>query len=143
MSITGLESKIDTALMARLASLTLSPVRRVAWPGADFTPGSGEIYLEPNVIPNTTTQASLGYDGVNRHQGLFQISVWSPLATSTIPALEVASAVMAHFKRGTVLTFEGITLRINQPPSRAPALTDGAWRQIPVTIPYFTDNPNP
>ena len=143
MSITGLESKIDNALMARLAGLTLSPVRRVAWPGTDFTPNSGEIYLAPTVLPNTTTQASLGYDGVNRHQGLFQVSVWSPLASPMIPALEVASAVAAHFKRGTVLTFEGITVRVSAPPSRAPAIPDGAWRQIPITIPYLTDNPNP
>ncbi|MGP9819186.1 DUF4128 domain-containing protein [Salinarimonas sp. NSM] len=143
MAATTVEAIIEEALNARLAALTLSPARPVAWPGVGFTPAPGAIYLEPRFLPNTAAQITLGDSGLNRHFGLYQVSVYGPAAGSHIALREIAGLVGAHFRRGLSLTRSGLTVRIDRPPSTGPSLTESALTMIPVTVSWFCDAANP
>lgn len=143
MAITTVEAKIADALLTYLGTLTLSQALPIAMPNVDFTPPAGGKYLSAAHLPNATSQVTLGDNGFNRHIGLLQVSVVWPQNAGDIEPKEIAGQVVAHFKRGTVISHDGITLRIVQPPSVAPAIPDPPGYQIPVTIPYMIDAANP
>lgn len=139
---TGIEARITEALHTRLAALTLSPTMSVAWPDIDFTPPAAG-YLRPTHVPNTVRQATLGSAGKNRYRGIYQVSVfWQRNAGELVPR-EKADLVAAHFKRGTVLTNGGLSIRIYAPPVVAQTMQDGAYTHTPVTIRYQVDADNP
>lgn len=145
------ESAIVEVLNARLASITFpagaapwrgasfSSSADIAWPGSPFTPAAGKAYLEANRIPNTTLTRALGAGDAKRRQGLFQVSVWWPVSAlgGDLAPVRIAGRVVEHFGQGTVLRHaSGLTVRIDQHPSIAAPLTDGPYRQFPVTVPY-------
>lgn len=139
---TYVETSIVEALMARLATLTLSPALPVAWPNVDYTPPAAG-YLRVTHAPNTATQVTLGTEGKNRHIGIFQVDVMLPIIIGISTPMEKAGAVAAHFKRGTVLTKDGISVRITRPPEIRPALQSLPYIQVPVIIRYQADADNP
>lgn len=136
------ETKILEGFAARLAAMTFTPALPVSYPNRSFTPPASGKYLRARHLPNNTTQISLGSTGFNRHQGLFQIDVMWPLDSGEVAPKEIAGQIIAHFKRGTEFTREGLLIRIPEPPSVAPALVDGVSFMIPVTIRYQADAAN-
>ena len=134
----GIEAGILDALLYHLSTYTTT--LGIAYPGIDFTPDGNHI--EARIIPNTVTQATLGDNGYNRHEGLMQITVvWATGAGIIAPA-ETVSEIVAHFKRGTTITRNSLTVRIN-PPRTAQPLPDGGWIRYPVIVPWFCDSLNP
>ncbi len=67
----GIEASILDALLHHFS--TYPTTLDVSLPNIDFTPVDN--YLEVRIFPNTVNQASLGTDGLNRHEGLMQITV--------------------------------------------------------------------
>lgn len=126
---------MQAALDARLETLTGS--YDIAWPNVPYEPVSGTTYLRPTFLPAETIQASMGDSGKDLTVGLYQVDVFSDAGSgrSSIP-----DAIANHFKRGTNLTYNGITLRV-QSVSILPAVIDGSWQQTPVSISFyiFTD----
>ena len=139
---TYIEAKIFEALATKLAALTLSPTMQVAWPNVDFTPPASG-YLRATHLPADTRQASLGDAGLNRHIGIFQVDVFLAEGGGETAVKDIAGAVIAHFKRGTVLTTGGIVLKVNEPPTLGPVLKASPYIQAPVTIRYMVDAANP
>ena len=137
-----IETKIDSALFGRLATLTLPPTHQIAWPTVNMTP-TGQ-HLRVDNLWNDPRTVTLGDAGKNRYVGLFQVSVAWPVNLGAIGPADVAGAIAAHFKRGTVMTHEGINVRVVRPPLRLPAFTeDNTWYVIPVRVPYQADAANP
>lgn len=136
------ETSIAEALLARLATLTLSPAMPVAYPNVTFTPPAAG-YLRATHVPNTANQVTLGTSGKNRHLGIFQVDVFLPINGGISTPMEKAGAVAAHFKRGTTLTRDGISIRIVRPPEIRPALQSAPYLQVPVIIRYQADAANP
>lgn len=121
---------------------------QIAWPNLDFNPpkdGSNDPlpYLQADLLPAQTTAAALGSAGQNRHTGIFQITIVQPEGSGLIDPLETADSIIAHFKRGTSITGDGDTIRIDGPPYTAPSFKDGAYRRLPVLIPYRVETSNP
>lgn len=143
MSVTGVEAIIEAALHARLNALVLTPARPVAWPGVAFTPAPGAIYLEPRFLPNTAAQITLGDAGLNRHRGLYQVSVYGPANTSHVALRNIAGLVGAHFRRGLSLTSGALTIRLDRPASTGPAIVEPESTMIPVTASWLVDAANP
>lgn len=139
---TGIEAIIFDGLLARLAALTLTPAMTVAYEGINFDPPAAG-YLSAQHFPADANQTELGDNGRNRLTGLLQVSVFKPQGDGLIPALEAAASVAAHFKRGTAITAGSLFIRVIRPPVVAPALVDDPYVQIPVTIRYQVDAPNP
>lgn len=136
------ETSIAEALFARLATLVLTPAMEIAWPNISFDPPTAG-YLRATPVPNLASQVTLGDAGKNRFGGLFQVDVFWPQNDGIRPALERAGAVAAHFKRGTVLTRDGINVRITRPPEVRPHLQSPPYLQVPVMIRYQADAANP
>ncbi|MCF3934347.1 DUF4128 domain-containing protein [Acuticoccus sp. M5D2P5] len=142
------EKQIFTVLADRLGTLVLSPTLPIAWPNVDFTPpprtGVGKgAYLRASHIPTTTDQITLGDSGYNRHRGIFQIDVVWPANGGLVAPMKVVDAIIAHFQRGTVLTEGGHIVRIYAPPHPGPVISSPPQIQIPVSVRYQADAPNP
>jgi hypothetical protein len=139
---TGIEAKIFEGLMVRLGTLSTSPSMPIAYPNVVYDPPETG-YLRVTHLPNTTEQVTLGSSGRNRHFGLLQVDVMWPKGAGNVAPMEIAAAVISHFKRGTSFTQNSVLILINSPPSVAPAIDADPYMQIPVTIPYQADTANP
>lgn len=128
--------------MVRLGSLSTSPSMPLAYPNVQYDPPATG-YLRATHLPNTTEQVTLGDSGRNRHFGLLQVDVMWPKNGGNVAPMEIASQVIAHFKRGTSFTQNSVLILINSPPSVAPYIDADPFIQIPVTIPYQADTANP
>jgi hypothetical protein len=138
---TGIETRILEALNAQLAALVLSPVVPIAWQNKSFTPSGA--YLRPWLLPVRTDALTVSVLGSNDYAGLYQVDVFWPSGSGLTDPMERASAIAAHFKRGTRISREGITVRIDDPPWPGPALQEPNWIQVPVSVPYRAFVPNP
>lgn len=135
---TGIEAGILDALLFRLSQFTTS--LDIFYPGIENTPDGN--YLEARVVPNTVFQSTFGDAGFNRHEGLLQIDVVWKKGNGIIAPAEEVSLVVAHFKRGTAIIRNGLTVT-TRPPRTAQPVPDGGWLRFPVIIPWFTDTLNP
>jgi hypothetical protein len=148
---TGIETRITEALHAHLADLVLTPPLPIAWPNIAFDPiirteGPDGVplgwYLRANEVVLPTEAIALR-DGSNRYRGLFQVDVVFPIDIGLTVPREVASAICAHFKRGTKRYRESVRVEIVRPPYASTALKDAPGMMIPVTIPYQCIHSNP
>lgn len=139
--MSGVETRIYEALAVRLSALVLSPAMQIAWPGKNFTkPATG--YLRASFLPAQTGAFARSGTGSNEHRGVFQVDVFWPENQGETAPSERAATIIAHFKRGTVLSREGAAIRIDAPPYRSPSLQEPGFIQIPVSIPYHAFIPS-
>lgn len=139
---TEIEASVEEGLAVHLSTLTLSPAMPIAWPNVGYDPTS-DGYLKVQHFPVDTNQATLGTNGKNRITGIYQVSVMWPKNQGAIAPKERAALISAHFKRGTVITQDGLNIRINQPPHVSGAIEEKAFLQVPVSISYQVDAANP
>jgi hypothetical protein len=145
MAATGNTTRIENALLYRLSTLVLDPVRRIAQPGDSFTPIVGEIYLAPGVLWNRSERGEIGGSAARRHIGILQVNVRGPaLSASPEPLAEVADAIIEWFDL-QVVTRNSVTVRIGSftggpgVPWRGGVIIDAGWALIPVSIPFWCD----
>lgn len=122
---------IQAALDTRLASMTGG--YDIAWPNVPYEPAVDSTYLRPTFLPSATEQAALGDSGKDLTAGIYQVDVFTAAGSgrTTIP-----DTIADHFKRGTNLTYNGITLRVRSV-SILSATIDGSWQQVPVSIDFY------
>lgn len=141
----GKHSRIEDALLARLAALTLSPTVPVAWPNLSFTPTIGQPYLEPTFLPNKTEYGGIGPGAPIRHFGLFSVAVFGAVNVASSANSEIADSVIEHFAPPLTLDAEGLALFIgsfngsNHRPWRSTAFPKDGWLMISVTVPWYCD----
>jgi len=123
---------IESAFTNQLATLTDAP--DIAWPNINYKPKAGTAYLTCFMLPGAFNQASMGATGKDVQVGIFQINVFIPAGDGRS---QLPDAVADHFKRGTVLSYNGTDIRIRAA-SIGPAGVDGAWYIVPVSINYQT-----
>ncbi len=126
---------IQAALDNRLN--TFSGGYDVAWPNIRYEPSGTATFLSPNFIPEETLQVGLGANGKDETNGIYQIDVVYPAGQgrSSVP-----DSVADHFKRGTVMTYNSINVRVRSV-SVAQAITEGAYHFVPVSVSFqsYTD----
>jgi len=125
---------ISAALDGQLYELPDMPP--VAWENRSFTPVMGTLYLRPTLIPGDVSQATLGDSGTDMHVGLYQIDVFAEAGRGKRSAIEMADQLADHFKRGTVITYNSRTIRIQNASRQAGINNADGWYQIPVIISY-------
>ena len=123
--------KISAALSTHLAAMPSLP--SVSWENAPFEPVAGTVYLSENYLPATTTEVGIADDSSNQFIGVYQVSVHANSGDYKLEAQTLADNVTAHFARGTSLTYEGQSVRI-EVSSIANALQEGDRYMIPVSI---------
>lgn len=113
---------------------TMSGGYDIAWPNVAYEPDVNTTYLRPFFLPAETVQVGLGGDGLDDTRGIYQIDVVFPAGSGRT---NIPDVVADHFKRGTNLSYNGTNVRIRSV-SIGPALRDGAWYFVPVSIAFQT-----
>jgi len=140
------EVAIENALLTKAQAFAAaqSPAIAISLPNVAFTPPaqtSSAKWLRTTFMPAPTATLPIG-SGSDQYYGLMQIDVFYGQNSGEYAPGRIASAVIDYFKRGTVLTKDGFTVRIHKRPYRGPMIIDGSgWVQIPVTIPYQCFSP--
>jgi hypothetical protein len=98
-----------------------------------YTPVAGTAYQAAYVMSATPDNPTLG-DGFYRAQGIFQISLFYPLAAGTATAEARAEAIRTSFKRGTTLTSGAVKVIISATPEIGQGRVDGDRWHVPVKI---------
>lgn len=135
MTATRLDAQVARAILERLRSITTSPVLPIAYPDTKFTrPADNGPYLQASLFFATTATISIGDDDPNQILGFLQVEVVWPEGRGEQEASEVASQVIDHFSRGTVMT-EGTTkVKVVQAPYKMTVLKDPPYTRTPVTV---------
>ncbi|MFP1634088.1 phage tail terminator-like protein [Zhengella sp. ZM62] len=139
---TGIDASIIDGLCTKLDEAVI-PSMPIAWPNVSFSPDPAAGYLGVSYFPAAALQQELGDNGRNRFIGVFQVSVFYPKDRGEVAAREIAADVANHFKRGTVISHDGLSIRILRPPLAGSGFVDGPFFQVPVSINYQVDADNP
>jgi hypothetical protein len=113
-----------------------SPALRLIMPLQSAEPVEGETYLEAQHLPNITNTVGIANNVRKQHIGFLQVTAVGPITEGIIPLGEVAADVVEFFKQDTIIDGNGVRVKINRQPTTSPALKDGAWLRIAVSIPY-------
>lgn len=130
---------IRAALTAQLNTMTGVPA--VAWENSPYTPVVGIPYLKPTILWAESFQAELGVSGANNESGIYQITVNYPLNQGMAPINSMVGKLRSWFKRGTILTYNGLYVTIRKV-SLGPLNTGDAWISQPVSISFYTRTSN-
>ncbi len=124
-------SKINYALLTRLTTLPDTPP--IAYENRPFTPTNGVLYLRENYIPANTASVGISNTDSSDYRGIYQVSIMAPMDTTKFDALNIIDAIESHFAKGTVLTYGGLSVKVQQV-STAAALRSGDRMMTPVSI---------
>ena len=122
---------IQAALDTQLSTVTGIPV---AYPNVPYKPSAGTAYLRASFLPAETVQASMGATGKDETNGVYQIDVVAPRGSGRVQQIDTVADL---FKRGTVLTYNSVKLRVRSV-SIAPAILDGEWYFVPISVSFQT-----
>jgi len=123
--------KISAALSSRLNTLTDAPP--IAFENAGYTPIEGTTWLRESYLPATSTTVGIGPSDSTDFVGVYQISIYTPLDDYKLEAHQLIDSITSHFERGTVLTFDGQSVVIEQV-NAAQGLASGGWFLMPVSV---------
>lgn len=122
---------VQAALDTKLKTLSGTPV---AFPNVPYKPQAGTIYVRASFLPTETVQVSLGATGKDETNGIYQIDVVAPRGSGRPQLLDTVADL---FKRGTVLTYNSINVRVRSV-SMAPAILDDEWYFVPISVNFQT-----
>ena len=123
------------ALSARLGTMTGLPP--VALENRTLDPAITILYLEEACIMGETNQVAAGAAGYDYTTGVYQVTVNAPAGNGKGAALAMADNIADHFKRGTVLTKNSITVTIRSVSIAAGFSSDTRYK-VPVSITFET-----
>lgn len=132
-------SNIRAAFVTRLQEFPALP--SVAWENVAFTPVAGVTYIQPFLLPGEPFQAEIGTAGANRHSGVYQISIFAPTGGGMAAVNTLAGSLCDHFKRGTSLTYSGVTVTIQKAYASA-AIQETDRVHVPITVFFRCDASN-
>ena len=132
-------SSIRAAFVTKLQTFTGLP--SVAWENVPFTPTAGVTYIAPFLLPGEPFQAEIGTAGINRHSGVYQISIFAPAGGGMAAINTLAGSLCDHFKRGTALSYGGVTVTV-QKAYQSPMQQETDRVHIPITIQFRCDAAN-
>ncbi len=117
----------QAAFQALASTAGLPPVY---WPNISIPEAPEAIHLRAFVLPADTE--SRGLVGWDVEQGIIQVSVYAKQGVGVIAPYATAEAVLGAFPRG----FSTAAFKVHLAGSIGPAIIDGAWCSVTVSIPY-------
>ena len=135
MSVVSIRSALETALAA------ISPPIATAWENDAFTPPDLETpYQAAFLMLAQPDNTEIGPQHVQR--GIFQVSLFYPLAAGTAAVNARAEMVRAAFRRGLSLTSGGIIVTVEKTAEIGPgAIADDRF-VLPVRVRFYAPVPN-
>lgn len=129
---------IRQALEVALNTWATTNSKPIAWQNVPYEPTEGTLYVRASILAAETQNPTLG-DGHNRKIGIFQLLVYAKEGNGSSSAETVADSLLSYFARGESFTAGTVTVRILESPSIAPAINDGGWYIVPVSVRYTVD----
>ena len=123
---------IQAAFDAKIGQSVSDPI---AFPNVPYEPSAGTVYVRPTFLPAETIQASLGATGKDETNGVYQIEVVVPRGSGRPQTID---SIADAFKRGTVLTYNGVKVRVRSVSIGIALVTDTAWYSVPVSVNFQT-----
>ena len=127
---------ISAALDSNLNSMVGKPP--IAWENSGYEPTVGTLYARPTLIAGESTQATLGDSGTDMNIGIYQVDVFAEAGQGKNEALVMADLIADQFKRGTVLTYNSRTVRVNNVSRQAGINNADGWYQVIVEVNYIS-----
>lgn len=128
-------TKISAALDGHLNTMTGKPA--IAWPNDDYAPVIGTLYARPTNLAGDFGQITLGSSGQDRVDGIYQVDIFSPSGKGKLESMTMADLIADRFKRGTNITYSGLTLRIRGVSGPKNAINeDNGWFHTFIEITY-------
>jgi hypothetical protein len=137
----GAFDNIRAALDSQLQTFATAQSLAVAWPNTGHEPTVGTPWIRPTLLPGWPEAAALGADADNYQSGLYQVDIFTPAGEGTEDARDYADAMITSFKRGTTLTYSGVTVRIKRAGIEA-SRQEPEWVVLPVLIAWFAYTAN-
>ena len=137
-------TEIRAALVSRLIAASPGAAiasASIAWENKTFAPVAGTRWYRATFLPGMANAAAIGDGAQNRHYGLMQIDVCEPKNLGDVLAANEAERIATCYKRGTVLTYTGVLVRIERV-YRGAAIPSDDWYMVPILIEYRADVPN-
>jgi hypothetical protein len=141
MAVVKIHSAILNALSLHYAEFEHPSVVAKFDVGVKVQPPAQWLWLKAALIRNDPQQPFLAHDSTVYERGIFQVGVCDRKGFGEVPSSEVAEAVAAHFKAGTKLTQDGITVQINRRPTVQAMVPFETKIMTPVSIPFFVEAP--
>jgi hypothetical protein len=138
---TSTEAMILATFLDRLAALVFSPALPIANPGITF-PAAGALpanYLRAEMMLNQTAQVTMG-DDPQMKRGIFQVTVSWAAGAGWVKPLDVAGAIINHFKN-LVLWAGQTRITIDREPWAASPIQEDNRVSIPVSINWHAFEP--
>lgn len=130
---------ISTALDDHISAYAAANSLDVALENEDFKPAVDTLYLRATQLAGSTEPTGID-NASDDHIGIYQIDVITPSNRGKNDAMVQADLIADHFKRGTLLTNDGQTVRI-EAVSRSNGSRDGAWYVVSVSARYRAFTP--
>lgn len=134
MSVKSIRQALEVALNT-WATANTTPI---AWQNVPYKPSEGSVYVRASLIPAETLNPTLG-DAFNRKIGIFQLLIYAKEGNGNSASETLADSLLTYFARGESFTAGSITVRILESPSISPAINDGGWYIVPVSVRYSVD----
>ena len=127
---------IKTAFEIKLSQM--SPAISTSYESSAFTPVAGVPYQYVQLVPQTPENTVIDAP-FYREQGEIQIFLAYPSNKGTGEVLKRAQAVRDHFKRGTNLVRNGLTILIYRTPTISGSQIVGDRVVVPIIVKYTAD----
>ncbi len=104
-------TEIGSALRSRLTAVSPGAAitaTLVAWENRPFVPPTTGFWYRVTLLPGVPRAAAIGETAQNRHVGVFVVSVFGQSGQGDGLVAEEAERIAACYKRGTVLTANGV-----------------------------------
>lgn len=128
------DKDIRAALETQLANVTDAP--SIAYENVQFSPTTGQSYLEVRYVPVTRKPSVRGLNPQQRYDGLFSIHCYAPEGSGPAVADTLANNVMDAFEAVTSLTNNSVSVSIDYV-ERQQGFTDSPWFMVPVTVAWY------
>jgi len=130
----GLFNNIQNALTSRLTTVPGLPI--IAHPNSNYKPEENTSYVRPTLLPAKSELYGLEF---GRHQGIYQVDIFTTIKKGTAPILLIADSVREHFLEQLELVSGSDTVFI-QEISISPSQRVEGWWSCSVEINYICFN---
>jgi hypothetical protein len=125
-------TNIRNALVAGFRTGAFFSDANTAYENRTFTPGTA-AWAAVHLMPNTPSATSIGVNGIDEHDGVFQVAIYYPINTGDGAANAKADAIAAVFKAGATFTSGGQAVVITRTGVGA-GRNDAGWYRLTVSI---------
>jgi len=128
---------IQSVLESELKAFADGESIPVAWDGEPMRDDEVPLYLVPAFLPSEPEMATIGTNGEDKLQGLFQISVRTPRDGTMGPVRRLVDDLVRVFGRGTYISAGSTTVTCERA-WPAPRVLTETWISVPISVRWYS-----